>query len=101
MWKKLFELFRGQVFLARDVQENKETIACLRHELDELSELVVKLQFEIQSLREEDRHEREKNLLKIENALLRFEKLLPPASDTKSGSSALLFLQRSCLNLAP
>ena len=30
MWKKLFDLFRGQVFLARDVQENKESIARLR-----------------------------------------------------------------------
>jgi hypothetical protein len=83
MWKKLFELFRCQVFLARDVQENKETIARLRQEFDELSELVLRLQFEIQSVREEERHEREKSLLKIENALLRFEKLLPPSGDAR------------------
>ena len=83
MWKKLFDLFRGQVFLARDVQENKETIARLRHEFDELSDLVVKLQFEIQSVREEERHEREKLVLRMENALLRFERLLPPASESK------------------
>ena len=74
MWKKLFDLFRGQVFLARDVQENKESIARLRQGFDELSELVIKLQFEIQSVREEDRHEREKLLLKMENVLLRFER---------------------------
>jgi hypothetical protein len=55
MWKKLFDLFRGQVFLARDVQENKESIARLRQGFDELSELVIKLQFEIQSVREEER----------------------------------------------
>ena len=67
----------------RDVQENKESIARLRQGFDELSELVIKLQFEIQSVREEDRHEREKLLLKVENALLRFERLLPSASDGK------------------
>lgn len=83
MWKKLLELFRVQVFLARDVQENKEKIARLRQEFDDLSGLVVRLQFEVQSLREEERHEREKLLLKIENALLRFEKLLPPPADTR------------------
>ena len=83
MWKKLFDLFRGQVFLARDVQENKECIARLREGFDELSELVIKLQYEIQSVREEDRHEREKLLLRMENALLRFERLLPPGSDGK------------------
>jgi len=79
MWKKLLELFRAQVFLARDVQENKEKIARLRQEFDDLSGLVVRLQFEIQSLREEERHEREKLMLRLENALLKFERQLPPA----------------------
>ncbi len=83
MWKKLLELFRAQVFLARDVQENKEKIARLRQEFDDLSGLVVRLQFEIQLIREEERHEREKLLLKMENVLLRFEKLLPPPADTR------------------
>ena len=40
LWKKLLELFRAQVFLARDVQENKEKIARLRQEFDDLSGLV-------------------------------------------------------------
>ena len=87
MWKKLLELFRGQVFLARDVQENKENLARLRQEFDELSGLVQRLQYElsgeIRSLREEERHEREKLVLRLENALLRFERQLPSPKDGK------------------
>ncbi len=83
MWKKLLDLFRAQVFLARDVQENKEKIAHLRREFDDLTDLVVRLQCEIRSLREEDRHEREKIMLKIENTLLKFERQLPAAKPGK------------------
>ena len=83
MWKKLLELFRAQVFLARDVQENKEKIARLRQEFDELSGLVVRLQFEIQSLREEQRHERETLMLCLENVLFKFERQLPFVKEPK------------------
>ena len=83
MWKKLLDLFRAQVFLARDVQENKEKIARLRQEFHDLTDLVVRLQYEIRSLREEDRHEREKVMLKIENAFLKFGRQLPPAKEPK------------------
>lgn len=83
MLKKLLELFRGQVFLAKDVQDNKESIARLRQEFDELSDLVVRLQYEVRGLREEERHEREKFVLSIENALLKFERRLPPAKGPK------------------
>ena len=87
MWQKLLELFRSQVFLARDVQENKENIARLRQEFDELSDLVQRLQYElsgeIRGLREEERHEREKLVLRLENALLKFERQLPPPKDGK------------------
>jgi hypothetical protein len=83
MLKKLLELFRAQVFLARDVQENKEKIVRLRQEFDELTEVVVQLQFEVQALREEDRHEHEKLVLKLENALLKFERQLPAAKKPK------------------
>jgi hypothetical protein len=83
MLKKLLELFRAQVFLARDVQENKENIARLRTEFDDLTDLGVRIQFVVQCLREEDRHEREKALLKVENVLLRFERQLPSGKDSK------------------
>src|SRR5438552_1991300 len=77
MFKKLVDFVLAQVFLARDVQENKEKIARLRQEFDELEDLVGRIQYEIQSLRAEERHERQKGLLRIENALLKFERQLP------------------------
>ena len=83
MWKKLPELFRTHVFLARDVLENKEKIARLRQEFDELTDLVVRLQYEIRGLREEERLEREKLALQPENALLKFERQLPPVKEPK------------------
>ncbi len=83
MLKKLLELFRGQVFLARDVQQNKEDIANLRKEFDALTDVVTRLQYEIQSLREENRHEREKIMLKLENALLKSERQLPAPKPPK------------------
>jgi hypothetical protein len=84
MLKKLLELFHAQVFLARDVQENKDNIAKLRAEFDELVDLVRSVQFDLKQLREEDRHEREKAMLKIENVLLKFERQLPPAKELKN-----------------
>lgn len=53
--------------------------------MDELAELVKNIQFEVQSLRESERHEREKTLLKLENALLKVERQLPPSKDSRKG----------------
>ena len=83
MWKKLLEVLRNQIFLARDIQENKDKIHRLRQEFDELSELVLRLQFEVQRVREDDRHEREKMMLRIENALLKLERQIPPGNQPK------------------
>ena len=83
MLKRLLEIVRAQVFLVRDVQENREKVTQLRKEFDDLIDVVVKLQYEIQSLRDEDRHEREKVVLKIENALLKLERQLPSAKAAK------------------
>lgn len=83
MFKKLFELFQALLFLARDVQENKEAITRLRHEFDELTELVSRTRFEIENLRDGEKHERERMILKLENALLKFERQLPSFRDGK------------------
>ena len=83
MFKSLVELLRGQLFLTRDVQENKEAIARLRRQFDEIADVVSKLQSEVQSLRESERHEREKTLLKLENALLKLERQLPASKESR------------------
>jgi len=83
MFKQLMELVQQLVFLLRGVQQNKEDIAMLRHELEETNEAVRQVAFELRSIREEERHEREKLLLRIENALLKFERQLPSAKEPK------------------
>ena len=42
-----------------------------------------RMSFDLRSLRDEERHEREKLLLRVENALLRLERQLPPAKEPK------------------
>ena len=80
MLKKLLEIVRGQVFLVRDVRETSDEVTQLRKEFDELADVVVKLQNDLQMLREEGRHEREKLVLKLENSLLKLERQLPRKS---------------------
>lgn len=80
MLKKLFEIVRAQVFLVRDVRETSDKVTQLRQEFDDLADVVVKLQYEVQNLRDDERHEREKALLKLENSLLKIERQLPRKS---------------------
>ena len=57
-----------------------------------MSDLVVRLQYElraeIRSLRDEERHEREKLVLRMENALLKFERQLPSPKQPKNIKTA-------------
>ena len=71
------------VFLLRDVEQNKKDIARLKEQVAETNQLVRQLAFEIQRISERDEHERERFILKVENVLLRFERQLPPARETK------------------
>ena len=83
MLQKLLEWFRALLFLGRDVQENTKNIAELRQELDDLHDVVAQLQSEIQRGFENERHEREKFILRVENALLRFERSLAEGKSRK------------------
>ncbi|MBI2949636.1 MAG: hypothetical protein HYY23_18530 [Verrucomicrobia bacterium] len=68
---------------ARDTRANKQAIADLREEVDRLASAMERMSFELGSLRDEERHEREKLLLRVENALLRLERQLPPGKEPK------------------
>ena len=83
MLKQFVEYVLDLVNTARDTRANKEAISDIRKELDELARAVERISFELRGIREEERHEREKFVLKVENALLRIERLLPPPSDSK------------------
>ena len=83
MLKRFVEYVLDLLNTARDTRSNKEAIAQLRKEFDELTKAVERISFQLRGLREEERLEREKLVLQIENALLRMEKRLPSSPDVK------------------
>ncbi len=76
MFKQLFDLSRQALFLLRDVEQNKQDITELKRELDVTNDLVRQLAYEVQRISERETNEREKSELRLQNALLRFERLL-------------------------
>lgn len=74
MWKQLFDLAKQITFLAQDTQKNKESIKELQNQMEELTETVRQIAYEMRRDRENATHEREKLLLRLEVALLRSER---------------------------
>ena len=83
MFKQVVDAVRQMLFLLRDVEQNKEAIATLKEQLAETNQVVRQLAVEVQRNKETEQHEREKLVLRLENALLRFERQLPPSKDRK------------------
>ena len=83
MLQKLLELFRSHLFLSRDVQENRDDIARLKLQVKEMSDELVQLKSDLQRGFENEHHEREKFMLRVENALLRFERSLTDGKPKK------------------
>jgi len=83
MFKQVVNAGRQMLFLLRDVEQNKNDIASLKEQLVETNQLVRELTFEIQRVSEREQHERENFMLKVENLLLRYERLLPPAKESR------------------
>jgi septal ring factor EnvC (AmiA/AmiB activator) len=79
MLKSLADLIKQLLSLTRDTQENKAQIKELQTLVRELSRRLELLAFEVQRLKENEVHEREKMALRLELALVRFEHRLPPA----------------------
>ena len=73
----LFETFQRVLFLTRDTQENTTGIRELREEVQSLSDEVKRLAFDIERIKEANRHERETMILQLNNTLLQFERRLP------------------------
>jgi hypothetical protein len=87
MFKQLYALARQLLTLMQDVQKLKAEHKEFRQDLHALIDIVRQLKYEQQRDRENATHEQEKLLLRLENALLRFERRLPPPGSTTSGSS--------------
>ena len=76
-----FIIGRQIINLARTTEQNQGDVEKLRQEVKELSSAVQRMMFEFQRLSNNERHEREKMLLRLENHLLRSERGLPPSQD--------------------
>jgi hypothetical protein len=83
VFKELFEFGRDVLLLQRDVQKLKEDVARLDSDLQKTNAFVQELAFDLQRANERGGHEHEKLLLKVENALLRYERALPPPRSPK------------------
>lgn len=99
MLKSLFDMLRQALLLTETLQRNQAALKELQKEMRELAQAmderhrrnesaIERLAYEIQRLRDELRHttesearDRENFQLKTENQLLKFSRLLPPASN--------------------
>ncbi len=76
MVKRLYELAKQLLVLTNDTQQNKLDIRELQQQMDVVSNALQDLAHEVRRLREEHLHEREKMMLRLENASLRLEQKL-------------------------
>ena len=83
MLKQLFEYVQRLLLLAHETKRNRDDIEELQGRVESLTEKVHILAVEIQRITERERLEREKNLLQLENAILRLERRLPAAKPPK------------------
>ena len=84
MWKQLLDLAKKLAYLAQDTQKNKADIKTLQNQIEELTETVRQMAYDNRRDRENEAHEREKLLLRLEVVLLRSERrTLTGKSDPK------------------
>ncbi|MBI2925053.1 MAG: hypothetical protein HYY24_05035 [Verrucomicrobia bacterium] len=81
--RQLFNYFQRLLFLVRDLEQYREDTQELRRELQQTNALVIELSHRLERLAEREQHEREKFMLRVENALLRSERQLPPGKEPK------------------
>ena len=74
MLKQLYELVKELLGISRDVQQHEAQIRELQDEMKAVTTAVRDLTFEVRRMRDNEAHEREKMALRLENALLRFDR---------------------------
>jgi predicted RNase H-like nuclease (RuvC/YqgF family) len=80
MWRPFYDYVRQVLALTQQVEKNTSDLAELNRKVNDLTDVVRELTFEVRRLRENESHERELLTLRLENALLRFERRLPPST---------------------
>ena len=80
MWRSLFNGFRRLLIIQEMLERHEREINELRHGLRTLSASVEELRHEMRHFTDNERHEREKFFLRVENAFLGLERRLAPPS---------------------
>jgi len=80
MWHERYDALKQLITLNQTVEKHAADINQIQRELKELTAAVQHLAYEVRRTQENEAHEREKVALRLENALLRFERRLPPGS---------------------
>ncbi len=80
MFKSLLEIIKSLLGLAKDTQDNKDNIKSVEIRLDTVTDTLKHVIFELQRLKENEAHEREKVTLRLENMLLRSERPQIPSN---------------------
>jgi hypothetical protein len=78
MWKEFFELLKQIITLGKELDQNRADMKEMRRDLLNLTLVVQRLSDEIKMNSQKEGDEREKNILRLQNELLKFEKMLPP-----------------------
>lgn len=78
MIREILSYLRDFLFLAHDTRGNKASIRRLEKEVTDLVRMVEKLTYEMESLKETERLEREKLALQLQTVLAQFAFHLPP-----------------------
>lgn len=73
MWEKFIQAIGDIVFLSEQARRNTEEIKELRKRTEDLTIVVERLAFEIRRTRENEAHEREKLVLRLENKSQKIE----------------------------
>jgi hypothetical protein len=77
MWKQFYEWAKWLLLLAQEMRQIRADVNEMQRELEQLTATVRDLAYEVRRNKENETHEREKLILKMENAFLRFERRLP------------------------
>lgn len=85
MWKRIYDLAKLVLSYGQQLKHHQSSIETLEDEMKQVTAALNQLYFEMRSMRDEfrhvqdnERHEREKLLLQLENERLKFERRLPP-----------------------
>lgn len=77
MLKHLFDLAKQLLTLVQETERNRTEIKELRQELKDLTLLLQRVMHEQRRQAENETHEKEKLLLRVQNELLKLERRLP------------------------